>query len=213
MKDFLDKWKKDSKYRTKIKLLLYTLFVVIVSIYAISINNISSNDLNNPDTNTENNNNTKTTENVIKIPEEYNYIINITINNTTYKYSGTNKINQKTIIKEDDISITNYIYQDNEYYIDDNGIYIKTTKNEVYDIINYNYIDLETINTYLKKGKKNSNQYLVYLKDIILGNNSNEYFIILVNDNKINIDYTPLMKEFNNNIEKYKVDIKIEEIE
>ena len=92
-------------------------------------------------------------------------------------------------------------------------MYVKTTKDEVYDIVNYNYINLESINTYLNKATNNNDQYLVYLKDIILGNNSEEYFVILVNNNKINIDYTPLMQEFNENIFKYTVDIEILEKE
>ena len=81
----------------------------------------------------------------------------------------------------------------------------------MYDIVNINYINLNTINEYLKTSHKNNNQYIVYLKDIILENESDDYFIILVNDNEINIDYTPLEKIINNNIEKYKVHIKIEE--
>ena len=77
-----------------------------------------------------------------------------------------------------------------------------------------NYINLESINSYLEKAKSsNNNQYLVYLKDIILGNDSEEYFTILINDDKINIDYTPLIKQFNHDIKKYKVNIQINEIE
>ena len=39
MNEFLEKWKNDKKYRTKIKLLAYIAFFVIVSIYALSLNN------------------------------------------------------------------------------------------------------------------------------------------------------------------------------
>ena len=95
----------------------------------------------------------------------------------------------------------------------DNDIYVKTTKDEVYDIVNYNYLNLETINEYLSKATANNNQYLVYLKDIILGNDSEDYFVILINDKTIDIDYTPLMKQFNSKINNYKVTIKIEVIE
>ena len=91
--------------------------------------------------------------------------------------------------------------------------YIITTKDEVYDIINYNYINLSTINEYLKKATKNDNQYLVYLKDIILGNDSDDYIVIDINENNIFIDYTVLMKEFNNNLNKYQVIIEIKEKE
>ena len=53
----------------------------------------------------------------------------------------------------------------------------------------------------------------LYLKDIILGQDTNEYFTISVDENKISIDYTPLMKQFNPDIKKYKVNIQINEIE
>ena len=113
-----------------------------------------------------------------------------------------------TITKEVNHTIKNYLYKNNEYYLEDNDLYIKTTRDEVYDIVNYNYLNLANINTYLEKAEKHNNQFLIYLKDIILDNNSDNYFVIIINNNHINIDYTPLMKEFSN-IQKYLVDIKI----
>ena len=108
--------------------------------------------------------------------------------------------------------MTKYIYKDNTYYIqDENNNYIITNKDEVYDIINYNYINFDTINEYLRKAEKNNNQYLVYLKDIVLGNNSENYFVIDINEKNMYIDYTALMKEFNSSIKKYKVSIEIKE--
>ena len=68
-------------------------------------------------------------------------------------------------------------------------------------------------NVYLSKSIKQDNQYIVYLKDIILGDNTDDYIIIEKNDNKINIDYTTLINNFNKNINKCLVNIKIEEIE
>lgn len=217
MDKFLEKWKTDKKYQTKIKLLLYTGFVVIISIYAISLNNTEGTV--NLDDETQNlikditeENNTQT-EDIIKIKEKYNYEIDITINDKEYQYSGTKTPEETTIIKENNGIITKYLYKNDNYYQDIDDTYIITTKDEVYDIISYNYINLENINQYLSKSTNQNNQYLVYLKDIILGNDSDDYFVILVNDNKINIDYTPLMKNFNNNITKYKVNIKISETE
>ena len=106
----------------------------------------------------------------------------------------------------------NYIYKNGNYYIEDTkqaNNYIVTTQEEVYDVVNYNYINMDTINEYLKKATKNNNQYLVYLKNVILGNDSENYFVIDIKDTNIYIDYTALMKEFNSNIKKYKVSIEI----
>ena len=72
-------------------------------------------------------------------------------------------------------------------------------------------LNINNINTYLKNATKTSNQYIVNIKDIILGDNSTDYFVILINNNKISIDYTPLIKHFNNQITTYTVDITINE--
>jgi len=216
MNNFLEKWQKNPKYKTKIKLILYTLFVVVVSIYAFSINNYQKGDLDDIESSLGNYKDKEEIEikkNIIDIPEEYNYKINVNIDDYEYKYTGTKNTNKTTIIKEENEIKTKYIYENNQYYVEESGKYIVTTKENVYNPINYNYLNLENINTYLNKAKKEENQYLVYLKDIILAHDSDDYFIITLNDNKINIDYTPLMKQFNDELKKYRVNIEIEEIE
>lgn len=214
MDEFLKKWKTDKKFKTSIQLATYTFFVIIVAIFAVSnSDSIPSNEIDDNKINqTEQDN--KENDNIIKIPEQYNYLIKININEKEYRYSGTKTKEEEKIIKEIDEEISNYIYKNNSYYKEDEeNNYLLTSKEEVYDIINYNYLSLETINEYLTKAEKLENQYLVYLKDIILENNSNDYIVIGINDNKINIDYTVLMKNFDETIEKYFVNINIEEIE
>lgn len=213
MKDFLEKWKSDKRYRAKIKLLAYTIFIIIIFIYALTLD-ISPR--NYEDISDINNNSINKTADIIKIPEQYEYIIKIKIDDKEYKYSGIQTTEKRTIKKEIDDKVTNYIYQNNQYYLEDSiniNNYVTTTKEEVYDIVNYNYINLTTINEYLKKATKDNNQYLVYLKDIILGNESDRYFVIDINDKNIFVDYTVLMKEFNNNIKTYTVNYEIKEKE
>jgi len=214
MNEFIKKWKSDKKFKTLVQLTTYTFFVILVAIFAVS--NTNSIPLNEVDDNeiqqTEKDNNTD--DNIVAIPNQYNYNIKININEKEYKYSGTKTKDEEKIIKETDEEITNYIYKNNSYYKEDEeNNYLLTSRDEVYDIVNYNYLSLETINEYLTKAKKLENQYLVYLKDIILDNNSNDYIVINISDNKINIDYTVLMKNFDESIEKYFVNIDIEEIE
>ena len=213
MKDFLEKWKSDKRYRAKIKLLAYTIFIIIIFIYALTLD---TSPRNYEDISDINNNSIKETADIIKIPEQYEYIIKIKIDDKEYKYSGIQTTEKRTIKKEIDDKVTNYIYQNNQYYLEDSiniNNYVTTTKEEVYDIVNYNYINLTTINEYLKKATKDNNQYLVYLKDIILGNESDRYFVIDINDKNIFVDYTVLMKEFNNNIKTYTVNYEIKEKE
>ena len=88
-----------------------------------------------------------------------------------------------------------------------------TTKDEVYNIIDYNYLNLDIINQYLSKSKIENKKNIVYLKDIILGNTSEEYITISIDDNIVNVDYTALMNNFNKSVEKNIVEIIIEDIE
>ena len=205
-KEFLEKWKSDKKYRTKIKLIAYTAFVVIVSVYALALNNNTPTNTSILD-NTETNNEIVT--NKINIPDDYNYKITINIDDQIYTYSGQKTIGEETITKDSNGVVTNYRYSNNEYYALVDDVYQLTTKKDVYDVVKYNYINLESINTYLSKAYQNNNEYWVYLKDVILGNESNDNFIITLNDNFINIDYTPLVREFDHNIQKYLVNIEI----
>lgn len=212
MNDFLEKWKTDHKFKTKIKLLAYTLFVMIVTIYAISLNRQNNElPLQEPDSNiiddqTKSNKNT-----LINIPDEYNYEVEVTIDAEKYNFSGSKKTSETTIKKENNNEIKEYLLRNDKYYevIDDN--FIITTKKEVYNPINYSYLNLENINKYLENSTKENNQYKVYLKDIVLGNDSQDYITIDIIDNEYKIDYTNLINSFDNNYNSYIVDIKLKE--
>lgn len=212
MEDFLKKWNSDPKFKAKIKLLLYTVFILLVTIFAVSNrNDISSNDLlddYNDEKEINNDNNY-----MVEILDKYSYIINIDIDGNNYKYTGIKDATKETITKEKDGLTTNYIYENNNYYKEENDNYILTTELEVYDIVDNNYLKLETINKYLEKAVKEDNQYLVYIKDIILGEDSEEYIIITKDTNIIEINYTSLMKKFDDTYNDFLVKIEIEEIE
>jgi len=211
MKNFIEKWKTDSKFKAKIQLGLYTAFVLLVTIFAMSsrgsIDSTNTFDIN------ENYNENGQVSTSINILEEYSYTTNITFNNNNYQYKGTVEKNKETISKTKDTITTDYIFQEGEYYQKENEEYILTTKENVYDIVSSNYLKLETINQYLLKSNKTNDKYIVYLKDIILGNDSEEYFSIILDKNKINVDYTQLMKLFDESIENLLVEITIEEKE
>lgn len=214
MDSFIDKWKNNKKYHAKIELLIYAIFFIIL-IICVNLSNSGSkldtekdNSMNMPPQ-TDN-----TNQDIIKIPSTYEYNIKITIDNINYTYSGTKNIEEEKIKKVVNEQVTEYIFKKGNYYVKNNDNYLITTKENVYDIINYNYIDLNNINMYLRQAiNNNNNQYLVYLKDIILNDNSDTYFVIqILDNNKISIDYTPLIKYSNPEIKKYNVDINIKEI-
>ena len=214
MKEFIEKWKSDSKFKTKIKLSISSLFVLIVAIFAITSNevNTSTNSAYTDGAQEQVNNEENNFEQEylrITIPEEYTYITKILINNEQRSYRGT-KNKQKENITKISNQTTNYIYQEGKYYKKENLEYVLTTKEEIYDIISNGYLKLETINKYLSKSHKKNDKNIVYIKDIILGSDSEEYITITIEKNKIQIDYTPLMHLFDNSIRSCMVEITIE---
>lgn len=211
MNEFKEKWNTDSRFRTKIKLSLYTLFVILVGVFAIS--NRSTIPLEESEIENDNQSQKEENNDILKIPDEYNYTINIKINDKEYEYIGTKTFQRENITKKVEDTTINYIYENDNYYKEINENYILSTKEEVYDIVNYDYINLSTINEYLSKSSKEENRYLVYLKDIILGNNSNDYITITINQDNFDIDYTSLSRTFDKAIEKYIINIEIESIE
>ena len=209
MNKLIESWKTDKKFRTKIKLLAYTLFVVIISIYAISLDKTPSTT---PEDIIKNPEKEDTNTNTINLKDNYYYTANVKIDNEEYKYIFIKENEITTIIKEHNNMSENYQLKDNKYYkLQENNEYVLTTKEEIFSSVNYDYLNINNINTYLKNATKTSDQYIVNLKDIILGDNSTDYFVILINNNKISIDYTPLIKHFNNQIKTYTVDITINE--
>ena len=213
MKDFIEKWNSEPKFKTKVQLGLYTLFIVIVSIFAISIRDTTPYESKQPEIETNDQISELEDENIIEIPNEYKYTINVSINEDNYQYIGYKNEEQESINKIIDDETTEYLYQNDNYYKKEAGSYILTSKEDVYDKIEQNYLNLETINKYLSKSTKEEDKYLVYLKDIILGNDSDEYIIIKKEENKITIDYTSLIKIFDQTINNILVEIIIEEIE
>lgn len=207
MNDFIEKWKTDKKYQAKIKLSLYVLFIFFVTIFALSgrntsVNNIESEKTNKVDSSDE--------TNIIDIADEYKYEINISINDNNYKYNGIKELNQETIYKQNNETDYKYIYTDNKYYKEISDNYILTTESEVYDIIDINYLKLDQINEYLKISTKTDDKYIVYLKDIILNNTTDDYISIKIENEEIEIDYTNIIKISDNTIDKCIVNIKIE---
>lgn len=213
MKNFIEKWKQDSKFKAKVQLGLYLIFIVFVSIIAISGYPDTPTNTTNINNNDNDNNINETTNITIDIPEKYSYTKKIIINQKEYQYTGTKNTQKETITKLVDDTTTNYIYENNNYYKNESETYILTTKEDVYDIVGYNYLQLNTINQYLAASTKEDEKYIVYLKDIILGNDSEEYITITKNENKINVNYTSLMKIFDETIENYTFEVIIEEIE
>lgn len=200
-----ERW-KDKRERAKIELMLYGIFFLVIIIFArisssMSTNIPKDNDINNTF--------------IDKITDNYQYDIDITIDNNKYKYFGKKLGNNMSITrivgtKEE------YFYQMNDkyYILDTKGNYILTTAEDIYPYIEYRYLNINNIKQFIKLGTKNDTVYSVKVSDIVLNNNSTDTITLTVNeeDKNILIDYTNLFKIDNSNINKAEVNIKYSNI-
>lgn len=200
-----ERW-KDKRERAKIELMLYGIFFLVIIIFARISSSMSTNIPKNNDIN-----NTFIDE----ITDNYQYDIDITIDNNKYKYSGKKLGNNMSITrivgtKEE------YFYQMNDkyYILDTKGNYILTTAEDIYPYIEYRYLNINNIKQFIKLGTKNDTVYSVKVSDIVLNNNSTDTITLTVNeeDKNILIDYTNLFKIDNSNINKVEVNVKYSNI-
>lgn len=190
---------KDPKEKAKIELIIYGIFFLIIIILGrIGSINIPEKEV--------------IEENFInKINDNYEYNIVVDINDNIYNYHGKALGNNGNLTKED-----NYYYiMNKKYYVLDNGNYILTTKEEIYDNIDYKYLDINTIKEYISLGTKENNTYNIKVSDIILNSDNNNYITIDVDNinNEIIIDYTNLLKIEDNTITKALVTITYSNID
>ena len=201
-KSFKEKW-QDKKYQAKVKLSGYGIFifaVILIILFGQSSSNINNfeDDLDSVEN--------KNVDNAI-------YFAKPTVNNYTYtieivteklgvveevSYYGRVLDSYEELVKNIRDKEYNYKFLNNKYYILNGEDYILTTKGEVYDILDYNYLNVDNINNYLSYAKNVDNLYQVYLKDIILDNNTDDYITIKLSKENININYTNLINYLTN---------------
>ena len=193
MKDILDRMKEDSRYNAAIKLALYSLFVVFAMIFII-VSNLRNQALLKKYGNVIDNEESSGTSYVIELPSDYSYIYRLVYNDKMITYSGNidSGINKFSVTSSDDVK--SYMFLNNNYYLSDGDNLIKTSLEEVYNIIPYSYFNIETINTYIKKINDVDGKHVVYVKDIVDYVSNNEFISFEFGNNNIKIDYTNLLK-------------------
>lgn len=200
-----ERW-KDKRERAKIELMLYGIFFLVIIIFArisssMSTNIPKDNDINNTF--------------IDEITDNYQYDIDITIDNNKYKYSGKKLGNNMSITRIVGTKEEFFYQMNDKYYIlDTKGNYILTTAEDIYPYIEYRYLNINNIKQFIKLGTKNDTVYSVKVSDIVLNNNSTDTITLTVNeeDKNILIDYTNLFKIDNSNINKAEVNIKYSNI-
>ena len=193
-----EKW-NDKRERAKIELILYAIFFIGVIIFVRVGNNISNNNIN-------------TSDNLFisQINDNYSYDTKVNINDNNYEYIGK-VLGYNSTIEKKDSNTDEYFYKKNDKYykLDQDNGYILSNKNDIYDIINYDYMDINNIKEYIKTSNNDNGIYKVKISDIILNSSSSDYITIKLDniDNTIEIDYTNLLRINDNNITKAIVTI------
>lgn len=186
-----EKW-NDKREKAKIELILYTIFFIGVIIFVRVGNNISNNNIN-------------TSDNLFisQINDNYSYDIKININDNNYEYIGK-VLGYNSTIEKKDSNTDEYFYKKNDKYykLDQDNGYILSNKNDIYDVINYDYMDINNIKEYIKTSNNDNGIYKVKISDIILNSSSSDYITIKIDNinNTIEIDYTNLLKINDSNI-------------
>lgn len=198
-----EKW-NDKRERAKIELILYTIFFIGVIIFVRVGNNISNNNIN-------------TSDNLFisQINDNYSYDIKININDNNYEYIGK-VLGYNSTIEKKDSNTDEYFYKKNDKYykLDQDNGYVLSNKNDIYDVINYDYMDINNIKEYIKTSNNDNGIYKVKISDIILNSSSSDYITIKIDNinNTIEIDYTNLLRINDNNITKAIVNITYSDI-
>ena len=193
-----EKW-NDKRERAKIELILYAIFFIGVIIFVRVGNNISNNNIN-------------TSDNLFisQINDNYSYDIKININDNNYEYIGK-VLGYNSTIEKKDSNTDEYFYKKNDKYykLDQDNGYILSNKNDIYDVINYDYMDINNIKEYIKTSNNDNGIYKVKISDIILNSSSSDYITIKLDNinNTIEIDYTNLLRINDNSITKAIVTI------
>lgn len=198
-----EKW-NDKRERAKIELILYAIFFIGVIIFVRVGNNISNNNIN-------------TSDNLFisQINDNYSYNIKININDNNYEYIGK-VLGYNSTIEKKDSNTDEYFYKKNDKYykLDQDNGYVLSNENDIYNIISYDYMDINNIKEYIKTSNNDNDIYKVKISDIILNSSSSDYITIKLDNinNTIEIDYTNLLRINDNNITKAIVTITYSDI-
>lgn len=230
-----EKYKTDKKYKAKIQLIGYGLFILLVIIY-VNISSMNSSTGSNITTIKNNINQTETEKNteeekksnlLNKINNNYEFETKITITtkNETQEeqkeqtYSGKRSKNNTEINKKTTDNTNTFYKVDSRYYTKINDTYQIIKSEEIYDTLEKEYIEWEYIKEYIEKssldhiteyssGKK---EYVYHLKvkDIIKSHQEiDEIEINITEENDIltiEFNYTNLIKVLSKEIEECKM--------
>ena len=188
MNDFFGKMKEDSRFNALVKLAGYSIIVVVAIIFILV----------SPNNTVFTGNSDDAVKTILKLPEKYQYTFTINKDDKVVSYKGDYN-NSEIIKKESDIE-TVYKIVDNNYYLSSGDDLKKISVDEVYDVVPYDYVNVDWINKLVNLSKEKDDILIVYIKDIVTDSNTEEYITMNVGSNELSVDYTNLMKITDENI-------------
>lgn len=199
---------KDKREKAKLELMLYGIFFIAIIIFSRVMSSTSSGNI-------ENNNNEENISFVTSIKDNYEYDIEVVIDDKTYEYYGKVLGNNSTVNLKEEDKVSNYYLMNNKYYIIEDSNYILVNEEAVYPYINNRYLNINNIKEYINIGLKENNTYKVKISDIILNSTSPNYITITTDENNksLVIDYTELFKLTKEKINKVIVNISYSNID
>ncbi len=229
--------KKAKKVASKRKYVAYVALFIALLIYSLLSSssmywsnpntNNGTNQSGNNSNNEQKNNDTKEDNTINKDiftelkNSNYTYSANIEITEgkkiSNYVYSGIKEDSLTTIVKKDEKGKNEYTYKDDKYYLGETLV----LEDDVYDVVNKQYIDLDYIKNYVDhavlysttiyKDGKIVKVYHLYIKELIAGYKEDDYVEIEVIQDQnylINVDYTNVVKLIDNKVSKYLVNLE-----
>lgn len=191
-----DKW-DNPREKAKIQLILFLIFIVFAVVFIRLTPSANNNNMENAIINPINN--------LSLVSDNYNYKITISMDtndgNIVVLYGGIRYENEMIISKNINDQTNNYYVSDDEYYIYDNGNYLLTNSDQIYDMINADYLDVSHIKEYLSLGIRDGDTYLIKANNINPDINNEGYVTIEISivdsDILLIMDYTNLLKNDN----------------
>ena len=204
----LKKLWKDPKGKAKIELSLYALFFIGVIVFVRILGSSSSdNGLDN---------NLNSTSFINTISDNYEYYMEITVNDDPYKYHGKRLGHNSSVTRENNEQLIFYYIKDDKYYIlDENGNSLLTNEKDTFPHIDAKLLNINNIKEYIKLGIKKDGYYEIDLAKIVLNYTGTDKIIVSIDeeDQEIIVDYTSLFKLDDPSINEVKVKFNFYDID
>ena len=237
---FFQKFKSDKKYRAKVQLIGYTVFIVFLIVF-INVSNVGNNysynsvDNNNLNANDDNELQEEDSNLFKDIDDNYSYNVDVVVKTkdengndieSKVNYNGDSYKENLVINKVYDNVNSTYYKVEDEYYYKELDEFKLAVLDDIYNLIDGKYIEFSSVKGYIDKASldhftdyssgKMEYVYDLLVRDVILsykGEDTVPINVVIENNTvSINIDYTNLLKIVDSNIVSCVVNYKYENI-